>query len=83
VTHTSGLEFELKLDQFHLGANSELVGQTIISSKIRDKTGVVIVALRREDEFITNPDPHTELKQSDYLLVIGTNQQLSKLKKLL
>jgi voltage-gated potassium channel len=83
VTHTSGMELELKLDQFHLGINSELIGQTIISSKIKDKTGVVIVALRRENEFITNPNPNTDLKYDDYLLAIGSTQQLKELKKLL
>jgi voltage-gated potassium channel len=83
VTHTRGLELELKLDQFHLGSDSELVGQTIISSKIRDKTGVVIVALKRENEFITNPSPDTKLLESDYLLAIGSNQQLKALRKLL
>lgn len=83
VTHTKGHDLELKLDQFYLHKTSSLIGKTIITSKIKDKTGITVVALKRDNEFITNPDPNIQLEEGDYIIAIGSNQQLEDFKKLL
>lgn len=82
VMHTKGHELELKLEQFLLRKESSLDNKKIIDSKIREKTGVIVVALKRGDQFFTNPSPDTILKADDHIIAIGTNQQLSELQKI-
>jgi len=78
VMHTQGEELELKLEQYHLKKGSILEGKTILSSELRRKTGIIIIAIKRENEFITNPSPNTVLKSDDYLITLGTSPQLTK-----
>lgn len=82
VMHTKGQELELKLEQFIIKKNSFLAGQTILSSELRQKTGVIIIAIKREKSFITNPAPDTVIKTGDYLITLGTNSQLVKFEQL-
>lgn len=82
VMHTSGEDLELKMEQFQLDEKSSLTGQTIISSELRQKTGVIIIAIKRGNDFITNPSPHTVLKENDTLISLGTSSQLSKFEEL-
>lgn len=82
VMHTKGHELELKMEQFKLKKDSPLEDQTILSSELRQKTGIIIVAIKRGEEFITNPSPNTVLKVDDYLITLGTNTQLTKFEEL-
>lgn len=82
VVHTKGEELELNMEQFELTEKSALSGATIISSELRQKTGVIIIAIKRNEEFITNPSPHTMLKAGDNLITLGTSTQLSNFEKL-
>ncbi|OGI02604.1 MAG: hypothetical protein A2104_10485 [Candidatus Melainabacteria bacterium GWF2_32_7] len=83
VMHTKGQELELKMEQFKLKHGSPLENQTIISSELRQRTGIIIIAIRRDGEFITNPTPDTVMTAGDYLITLGTNSQLSKFEKLI
>jgi len=82
VTHTQGQELELKLEQFELKSGSALENQTIRSSALRQKTGVIIVAIKRNNHFMTNPGSETILKAGDYLITLGTGAELSKFEEL-
>ena len=82
VMHTKGQELELKLEQFKLKKESPLENQTILSSELRQKTGIIIIAIKRGKEFITNPSPETVLKADDFLIVLGTNTQLLNFEKM-
>lgn len=76
VMHTQGEELELKMEQFYLPHGCCIENKTIYSSELRQKTGVIIVAIKRAGKFITNPESDTVLKANDYLITLGTNQQL-------
>ncbi|EKE02897.1 MAG: TrkA family potassium uptake protein [uncultured bacterium] len=82
VMHTKGQELELKLEQFRIEEGSPLEEQTILSSELRQKSGVIVVAIRRDGEFITNPTPDTMIKAGDYLITLGTSSQLSKFEEI-
>lgn len=83
VVHTKGQDLELQLEQFLLQKGSFLENKSIMESNIREKTGVIIVALKRNNEFMTNPKPDTILRNEDNLIVLGTNQQMSELQKII
>lgn len=81
VMHAQGGDLELKMEQFHLPKGCCLENKTIYSSEIRQKTGVIIVAIKRQGKFITNPESETILKAEDYLITLGTSQQLQSFEK--
>lgn len=82
VMHNKGHELELKLEQFMLKENSSLINKTILSSGMRQKTGVIIIAIKRGSEYITNPTPNTTIMQKDILIALGTTSELSAFEEL-
>lgn len=83
VMHTKGQELELQLEQFKLKQGSSLENQTILSSELRQRTGIIIIAIRRNGQFITNPTSDTILKAGDFLITLGTTSQLTKFEELI
>ena len=81
VMHSQGIDLELKMEQFSVPENCCLENKTIYSSEIRQKSGVIIVAIKRNGKFITNPESDTILKAHDYLITLGTTQQLQSFEK--
>ena len=82
VMHSQGEDLELKMEQFHMPKGCCLENKTIFSSELRQKSGVIIVAIKREGKFITNPESDTILKAHDYLITLGTTQQLQSFENL-
>lgn len=63
---------------------SELLGETLRSARISDKTGLIVLAIRRieKDEFLFNPKATEVLSEGDHMIVIGDASQIAKLKGL-
>jgi CPA2 family monovalent cation:H+ antiporter-2 len=61
---------------FELNAQSPLVGNTLSESKIRERFGVNIVVIERDDFVINVPGRDTHLYPHDTLSVIGTDEQI-------
>ena len=53
-------------------AGTDLAGKTIMESGIREKTGFSIIAIRRDERLTVSPNPQTDIKEQDELIVIGT-----------
>lgn len=78
VMHDGSLEF--RLEEVRLPEGSPVAGCTLRSAHLRDKTGALVLALRRADgSFTTNPEPDTELAAGEVLIAIGTTSQLEAL----
>lgn len=82
VVHTKGKDLELKMEQFKINKGSALENQTVLSCQMKQKTGIIVIAIKRNDEFITNPPTDTQFLADDYLIIMGTNQQLSQFEKI-
>lgn len=54
---------------------------TIKESKIREEIGASIIAIKRDEELITNPGIDQEIKGGDTLILMGTLSQIKKLRK--
>ena len=81
VMHDGSLEF--RLEEVTVPASSPLAGRTIRASHVRDETGALVLALRRADgSFLTNPDPETTVEVGQILIVVGTADQLVRLRAL-
>lgn len=61
---------------------SELIGKTLGNAKVREKTGLIVLAIRKaiDGKFIYNPPPETRISSSDALIVIGDVHQMITLK---
>ena len=82
VIHTNGKKIELKMEQYKIKNGSILENQTIISSELRQKTGIIIIAIERNGDFMTNPSPDTVLEAEDHLITLGTSVQQLNFEKL-
>jgi CPA2 family monovalent cation:H+ antiporter-2 len=61
---------------FKVSRGSPLEGQSLREGTLRSKSGVTVVALKRGDEMVANPDPMWELREGDVVLLLGTPEQL-------
>jgi voltage-gated potassium channel len=78
VMHDGSLEF--RLEELTVGPDSPLAGQSLRSSKLHERTGCLVLAVRRPDgSFTPNPSPEVEVVPGDVLIGVGTAAQLATL----
>jgi di/tricarboxylate transporter len=62
---------EIGMAEFILPADSELVGETVASARLRDRTGLTVIGLRRGRSAVTEGLRNEELRVGDTVLLIG------------
>jgi voltage-gated potassium channel len=77
VMHDGTLE--VRLEEFPVSDSSPLQGKSLTSAQLRDRTGALVLAIRREGSFVTNPSPDLVFQAGDVLIGVGTAEQLSDL----
>jgi monovalent cation:H+ antiporter-2, CPA2 family len=65
----------LEVSWYTLDAQSPLVGCSLSASAIRQRTGVLVVAVLRGEMVIANPSPALLLQDGDQVGVLGTSEQ--------
>ncbi|MFU8793348.1 MAG: potassium channel family protein [Acholeplasmataceae bacterium] len=75
---------ELNLEEVQIEEGSELSEKMLKESKIAEKTGLIVLAIRKEsnNEFIFNPNANQVLKAFDTMIVVGEKSQIYKLQSL-
>ncbi len=68
--------------EFPLYPKSQLIGNTLGTSAIRERTGANVVGIWKSGSLSFNPHAGDIIKDNSVLLAIGTTDQLSELKKL-
>ncbi|AWB26444.1 cation:proton antiporter regulatory subunit [Halococcoides cellulosivorans] len=56
-------------------ADSPLVGQTLATTDIRERTGASVIAIQRDEQSIPNPGPETTVEAGDLLVTLGTRDE--------
>ena len=77
-------DMSLEMGELLVSKGSSLNGVTLIDSEIRQKTDVIIVAIRKKDgkmEF--NPSSQTRIESGDTLISLGTSDDLNNLATIL
>jgi voltage-gated potassium channel len=78
VMHDGTLEF--RLEEICVTKQSPLTGSTLSAARVHDRTGALVLAIRRPDgSFLTNPSAETQIEVGDVLISVGTAQQLKGL----
>jgi voltage-gated potassium channel len=85
VTRGDGLS--LRLEQVRIPSNSALADHTLAEAQLRQKTGLIVIAVRRMDDreqegtLIYNPGPDAVVRAGDVLIVLGSQDQIDGLVK--
>jgi voltage-gated potassium channel len=78
VMHDGSLEF--RLEEFTVAPRSALAGSSIGAMRLRDRTGALVLAVRKPDgSFVTNPSAEHLIDGDDVLIGVGTAEQLHAL----
>ncbi|MGV3613647.1 MAG: cation:proton antiporter [Fluviicola sp.] len=67
---------QVGLHSFSIPEGSNLIGQTMRHSKIREMCHGIVVGLEREDERIVNPDPDMAFEADDVIWIVGSNKRI-------
>lgn len=76
-------EHEFRLHEIAVKPDSPVVGGTLQTLNLREKTGAMIFAIREADgTFVTNPGPDSAVGPGAVLIAIGTEESLDRLDRL-
>jgi CPA2 family monovalent cation:H+ antiporter-2 len=62
---------EVEIAPIFVPPDSPLSGKTLAELDLRNKSGLTLLAIRRDSQLITNPDARTKIYPNDELFVIG------------
>lgn len=77
VMHDGSLDF--RLEEVEVPQGSPVAGRTLREAQLRDQTGALVLAMKKGDDFETNPDPGARIEPDTVLIAIGTEGQLDAL----
>jgi TrkA domain protein len=55
--------------------SSPVVGESLRTSNVRERTGASVIAIQRGEETLSNPKPETTIEADDILVTIGTRDE--------
>lgn len=73
---------DLEISTLRVEPASELVGISLIDSNLRQRFGTTLLAIRRGDELVSNPDIQTRFRAEDVLVLLGRPERISELSPL-
>ncbi len=80
---TPEVNLELQLEEVRLSKTSPLVGKDLISSRIREVSGAIVLAVKKASgEMVFNPSPGYVLEAGDTLIALGERAGLARLEEL-
>ena len=78
VMHERSMDFRMR--EVEIPDESQLSGMTLRDANLRQRAGVLVLALRGDDgTFRTNPDPDVELHPRNVIVAVGTDEALQEL----
>jgi Trk K+ transport system NAD-binding subunit len=66
------------LNVFRSSLTHKLENKPLLDLKIRENTGCSVIAVKRKDKLMINPDPHMILEGNDELILIGSEEAEKK-----
>lgn len=77
---TSSDSLELAMEEITIAASSSLANRSILDANLRQRFGIIVVAVQREDRHMEfNPEPDTTIRSGDKLVVLGRPSSLKRL----
>jgi voltage-gated potassium channel len=76
-----GSSVELELAEIVIDPASQLAGKTLAGAEVRKRFGIIVVALKRGDRAIFNPDAQERIEGGDVLVVLGPLSAIGRVEK--
>jgi voltage-gated potassium channel len=77
----AGTSVELELAEIVVHPRSELAGKTLAGAEVRQRFGIIIVALKRGEQATFNPGPDELIEAGDTLIALGPTQALEQIEQ--
>jgi voltage-gated potassium channel len=77
----SGSSMELELAEIVVHPSSELAGKTLAGAEVRQRFGIIVVALKRGEKSTFNPCPDERIEAGDVLVALGPIQALESIEQ--
>jgi voltage-gated potassium channel len=77
----SGSSMELELAEVVVHPSSDLAGKTLAGAGVRQRFGIIVVALKRGDKSTFNPGPDELIEAGDVLVALGPIQALERIEQ--
>ncbi len=68
---------DIAVEEAEILAGSELIGRPLARSELRERFGVIIVAIKRNGTMLFNPKPTEVFQEGDLLITIGHEKDLT------
>jgi voltage-gated potassium channel len=76
-----GSSVELELAEIIIDPSSELAGKTLAGAEVRKRFGIIVVALKRGDRAIFNPDAQERIEGGDVLVALGPIADIERVER--
>jgi voltage-gated potassium channel len=77
---TDASNLDLAMEEIPIAARSPLAGLSILDANLRQRYGVIVVGIQRQDRTMDfNPEPDTAIRAGDKLVVLGRPESLKRL----
>ncbi|MBV9608433.1 MAG: potassium channel protein [Acidobacteria bacterium] len=74
-------KLDLVIEEVHVQPGSSFAGSTIGGSRIRQDTGVIVLAIKHGETMHFNPAPDDRIEAGDHLIVMGEPASLRRLEQ--
>jgi len=75
-------ELDLQIEEARIRTGSAIEGASVMGSRLRQKYGVIIVAIKRRcGKMVFNPGPEETFLAGDVLVVIGKTSELVRMNR--
>jgi voltage-gated potassium channel len=79
---TSTTSMELAIEEISVPEDSPLSGETLLSAKVRDRFGIIVVGSRtRDEDMIFNPPADYPIQGGEVLIAMGKRESLQTLRE--
>jgi CPA2 family monovalent cation:H+ antiporter-2 len=73
---------DVDISTFRVGEGSPIAEKSLSQLELRKKHGVTVLAIRRGDQVLSNPDAHTVIHSGDLLIALSKPSKLSRFAQL-
>ncbi len=81
---TRSSQLDLRMEQLAISSGSSISSKRLSDARIPQETGLIVLATSKastgKDDFVFNPSADTRLDVGDQLIVLGTVEQIAKLR---
>ncbi|QLA16286.1 potassium channel family protein [Desulfolutivibrio sulfoxidireducens] len=77
-------DIDLQMEELRIEADSEVVNQNLIESKIRPRFDLIVIGIKKSSgEMVFNPQPQAVLEAGDTMILVGKRDDLDRLRAIL